>query len=341
MEIIKPKAITKNSTVGIFTPSFPAHVAFRDKYLHGLSELKRIGFNVIEGSLTKKAIDHGYRSGSPQKRADEFMELINNPEVDFLMATIGGNNSSSMLELLNYETIRKERKIITGYSDVTSLHMAIYTQAGLSTFYGPAVVPTFGEWPKVFPESLDSFFHLASQKDISQFELPFFPKWSNHFRDAENGDWKNIAREWNDNSPYPILNAGKVTGKLMIANINTLCCVAGSIYFPDFTDKILLLEQMSVSFANEERMLYQLKNAGVFKQIKGLIIGKPEFLDTAGADFSNDELIQSIIGDVDYPVITGFDCSHTHPMHTLAQDILVEFDTKKKSALTILESAVE
>lgn len=122
MEILKPKAITKNSTVGIFTPSFPAHVAFRDKYLHGLSELKRIGFNVIEGSLTKKAIDNGYRSGSPQERADEFMELINNPEVDFLMATIGGNNSSSMLELLDYNATRKERKIITGYSDVTSLH---------------------------------------------------------------------------------------------------------------------------------------------------------------------------------------------------------------------------
>lgn len=127
----------------------------------------------------------------------------------------------------------------------------------------------------------------------------------------------------------------------MIANINTLCCLAGSKYFPDFTDKILLLEQMGVSFANEERMLYQLKNAGVFNQIKGLIIGKPEFLDTAGAEFSYDELIQSIIGDVDYPVITGFDCSHTHPMHSLAQDLLVEFNTDKIGALTLLESAVD
>jgi hypothetical protein len=120
---------------------------FRAKHLHGISQLKSLGFRVVEGELTAAETHQGYRSGSPEERADEFMALILNPEVKALISTIGGENSASMIPYLDFEAIRTHPKVICGYSDVTSLHLAILAHSGLSTFYGPAVVPSFGEWP--------------------------------------------------------------------------------------------------------------------------------------------------------------------------------------------------
>ncbi|BBH54390.1 S66 family peptidase [Fluviispira sanaruensis] len=342
IKIIKPKKIKLGDTVGIFTPSFPANVTFKEKYLHGISELKRIGFNVIEGDLTRKSINQGYRSGAPQERAQEFMDLIKNSNVDFLMSTIGGYNSSSMLEYLDFEEIRTQRKIIVGYSDVTALHMAILTQAQLSTFYGPAVVPTFGEWPHVLKESFASFFVMGSDSSMINYTLPIFEKWSNHFRDATTHEWKSVDREYFPNAGYKVLSPGVVDGSVVIANLNTLCSLAGTKYFPDLNNKILLIEEQDAPFAEEERSLTQLKIMGIFNIIKGLIIGKAELLNSQGAPFNYDELIMEVVGTKKYPIISHFDCGHTHPMHTMAQMISIKLDASTSDVkIKILESAVE
>ena len=339
--IIKPGRIGKGSTAGIFTPSSPANVLFKDKFEHAVSELERAGFKVKLGELTKKMTHQGYRSGTPLERAREFMGLIEDGGVDFLMSSIGGYNSSSMIPFLDYDLIRKKRKIITGFSDVTSLHMAILTKSKLSTFYGPALIPTFGEWPGVLDESLESFRRMASKDEDSKYELPLFPRWSNHFRDAKTDEWKTTDRKYNKNTSPTVLSEGTSEAPIIAANLNTLCSLAGSEYFPVFNGEILLLEEMQASFDEEERNLTQLKLMGVFDAISGLVVGKPEFLDARGAPFSYEELILEVTGKRDYPVITSFDCGHTHPMHTIPQMAKCLLDTGKKgSMLSILESVV-
>lgn len=341
LNILKPRKISTNSTVGIFTPSGPANVWFREKYLHGIEQLKSVGFKVIEGELTKKCVKQGYRSGSPQERADEFMGLIQNDDVDFLMSTIGGYNSSSILELLDYNIIRSKQKIITGYSDITSLHMAILSQAGLSTIYGPAVVPTFGEWPEVFKESLESFINLSTNNSVDIVELPLFREWSNHFRNAFTDDWKTVPREYVKNEKYSILSSGEVIAPIVIANLNTLCALAGTKYFPDLSGKILLLEEMNAEFDLQERSFSHMKMLGVFDQIVGLIIGKPEVLNDKGAPFNYNDLIHEIVGIRKYPIITQFDCGHTHPMHSLSQNLKIKLSVAESEiSVTILEVAV-
>ncbi|KAB8030951.1 S66 family peptidase [Fluviispira multicolorata] len=341
-KIIKPKRIKIGDTVGIFTPSTPANVLFKEKYLHAISELKRIGFNVIEGDLTKKSVKQGYRSGNPKERAQEFMDLIENQNVDFLMSTIGGYNSSSLIPYLDFDIIKKNRKIITGYSDITSLHMAILTQSNLSTFYGPAVVPTFGEWPHAFSESVESFLTLGTSIHLRNYKQPFFEKWSNHFRNAFTDEWKSVERKYEFNSGYKIISSGVIEAPIIIANLNTLCSLAGTSYFPDFCDNILLIEEECADFAEEERSLTQLKLMGVFENIKGLIVSKPEFLNNKGADFSYEELIMEVVGKRKYPIIYNYDCGHTHPMHTLPQMINIRLEALQNNVnITFLESAVD
>lgn len=340
LKVIKPKAIQEGATAGIFTPSSPAHIWFNDKYQHALTQLIANGFKIVEGNLTKTFCSQGYRTAPPQARAAEIMDLIENTQVDFLIATIGGFNSSSLLPYLDFKKIAAARKIITGYSDITSLHMGILTQANLSTFYGPAVIPTFGEWPQAFPESIASFKALAYGHRTEGNKLPEFKYWSNQFRNALSAEWKSGERQYSINNGVHILTEGNAEGPIIIANLNTLCSLAGTKYFPDLTEKILLIEDEIAPFTEEERALTHLKLLGIFDDIIGLIIGKPEVPETKTEAFTYEDLILEIVGKRNYPIISQFDCGHTHPSHTLAQMLKVRIVAKNNQfVFEFLESA--
>ena len=183
----------------------------------------------------------------------------------------------------------------------------------------------------------------ATISENAEREIQPFPKWSNHFRDWSNGDWKNIPREWNKNKGWKVLNAGTVRGNIVVANLNTLMSAAGTNYFPELDNKVLLIEEMSAPWSKEERSLRQLQLMGVFDKISGLIMGKPEMPNTEGAPFELDELLMEIVGKREYPIISEFDCSHTIPMHTIAEETKIFLQASKEYDVTfkILESFVE
>ncbi len=134
-DLIVPHRLRKGDTIGVFTPSSPAYTANPELFDNGIKNLEAMGFQVKLGRLTAARAHQGYRSASGSERAKEFMELIDDPIVRGLISTIGGANSSSMIPFLDYEKIAAAQKVICGYSDVTSLHMAIHTKAQLQTFW--------------------------------------------------------------------------------------------------------------------------------------------------------------------------------------------------------------
>jgi muramoyltetrapeptide carboxypeptidase len=320
MELLRPPALRQGDTIGIFTPAMPANVVFREKYLHGLGVLRRLGFRVVEGELTKSCATQGYRSGSPQQRAREFMALIVDPEVKALVATMGGFNSASLIPYLDFDAIRAQPKVVCGYSDITSLHLAILALAGVRTFYGPAVVTSFGEWPDVLEETRDSFLQAVCEHRSGRRELTPPKRWSNHFRDASTDAWKTAPRRYEENAGWRSLRRGVACAPIVVANLETLVAAAGTAYFPDLEGKILLIEELNARQSVEERALRQLERTGMFETIAGLIVGKPEFFDRQGAPFGYEELILEIVGPSrPYPIVTNFDCGHTHPMLTIAE----------------------
>lgn len=319
MKILKPRSLKPGATLGVFTPSSPGYVWNEGLFQNGIQNLKRLGFEVKIGNLTSKRSSQGYRSGTPQDRAQEFMDLINDPSVDGLVSTIGGSNSASMIPYLDFDKIRKSQKIICGFSDVTSLHLAVLKLAGLQTIYGPSVMCWFGDWPHGVEES-HQWFLDATMRHMSGVRLIKTPdRWSNHKRRWDNEEWRTIPREWQTNSGWKIQSEGSAEAPILALNLNTLTSAAGTSYWPDFHNKILLLEDMEVSLSRSERALTQLKLAGVFDQIKGLIFGKPEFYNQEGAPFNYEDLIQEIVGARPYPIITNFDCSHCVPMISIPQ----------------------
>ena len=132
------------------------------RYRRGKEYLEAKGFRFLEGSLTGRR--DFYRSGTIRERAEEFNALVRDPNVRCIMAAIGGNNSNSLLPYLEYEGLCKDPKIIVGYSDVTALLLGIYAQTGLTTYYGPAVVASFGEFPPFVDETYTYFTDIVTER---------------------------------------------------------------------------------------------------------------------------------------------------------------------------------
>jgi muramoyltetrapeptide carboxypeptidase len=126
----------------------------------------------------------------------------------------------------------------------------------------------------------------------------------------------------------------------VIANLATLCRNAGTPHFPELGGTILLLEEMDAPLNREEANLRQLHLTGAFEDLAGLIVGKPENFDAQGASFGYDDLIQEVVGRRAYPIISNFDCSHSHPMITLAQRTRVSLFADGEVSVAIKEPMI-
>ncbi|HDR7567360.1 hypothetical protein S3E15_02015 [Bacillus mycoides] len=324
--MILPKALKYGDTIGIYSPSSPVTYTSSKRFERAKLYLEQKGFHILEGSLTGQ-YDY-YRSGSIKERAEELNDLIRNPNVSCIMSTIGGLNSNSLLPYIDYETFQKNPKIMIGYSDTTALLLGIYAKTGIPTFYGPALVPSFGEFEpfvdctyKYFADTLLTNQHLPY--NINQ---PLF--WSDEFINWEE---KTKEKDLRPNNWISVIG-GKATGRIIGGNLNTIQGIWGSPYMPLIQDgDILFIEDSSKDAATIERSFSLLKINGVFDKVSGIILGKHEQFDDCGTNRKPYEILLEVLQNQKLPFLADFDCCHTHPMITLPIGIQVEMDATNKT----------
>lgn len=315
-----------NDSIGVFSPSFPITYLAPKRFERSKIFLKNKGFNIIEGVLTGKY--DFYRSGTIKERANELNSLIRNPKVKCIISTIGGSNSNSILPYIDYEAFIKNPKIIIGYSDVTAILLAIYKKTGISTYYGPALVASFGEFPPFVEKTFENFKAIL----IDNLDFPFQYKksdiWTEEFIDWEIQDREKIALPNN----WITINEGNVTGRLIAGNLNTILGIWGSEYMPEIKkDDILLIEDSLKDIATVEKNFSFLKINGVFDKIGGLILGKHELFKDLGTEKKHYQVLEEIIGKTKIPILSEFDCCHTHPMFTMPIGSTIELDATKQT----------
>lgn len=159
---MKAPGIAMPCTIGVFSSSSPISATVPVRYDRGVAYLESKGFTVVHGQQYRK--QDFYRSGSIQERVEEFNQLLYREDIPILMASIGGNNTNSILPYIDYDYLKAHPKIIIGYSNVTALLLAIYAKTGLVTFYGPAVASSFGELPPFVDETFTAFYELVCGK---------------------------------------------------------------------------------------------------------------------------------------------------------------------------------
>ena len=316
--------LKKGDKIGIFSPSSPASVTAKKRYDRAKAYLENKGFIIVEGELTGKS--EIYRAGTPRERAAELNALLRDPSIKMIMSMIGGTNSNSMLPYLDYAQFARTPKLVVGYSDTTAILLALYAKTGISTFYGPALVPSFGEFPPLVDDTYAYF-----EQYFCDAQVPYTPNLPAMWSD-EAVNWLDYERpkklsknEWHS------IGTGRVEGRLIGGNNNAMYGFIGTPYFPEIrTGDILLIEDTMKSPDVVEKNMAMLKLHGVFHKVSAILLGKHEGYDDHGTGKQPLDILLEQLDDAAIPILSGIDCCHTHPMLPLAigKKIRVDFEHK-------------
>lgn len=322
-------------TIGVFSSSSPVSATVPVRYERGIAYLKSRGYEIVNGSLYRK--QDSYRSGTIQERAQEFNQLLYNEKVHILMASIGGNNTNSILPYIDYEYLKKHPKIIIGYSDTTALLLAVYVKTGLVTFYGPAAASSFGELPPFVDWTFKYFESMIKSEIICPYDYQMPEFWTD---EVIKWDEQNRSKEQYKND-WICVKPGVCQGRLIGGNLNTMEGFFGTKYMPEIKKgDILFIEDSLKDACTIERSFSLLKLAGVLDRVSGIILGKHEKFDDNGTGRKPYEILQEVLGETEIPILAEFDCCHTHPMFTLPIGCQVKLDAEKKR-VSLLESPLE
>lgn len=323
--------LQRGDKIGFFSPSSPITAIVPTRFERAKEFLKEKGYILVEGTQTGKS--DFYRSGTIEERAKELNILLRDPEIKCIISTIGGLNSNSLLPYIDYEAFKKNPKIIIGYSDVTAILLGIYAKTGITTFYGPALVASFGEFPPFVEETFSYFEDILIKKSNLpyQYKKPEF--WTDEMIDWKQQDRSKILLK----NEWITLKEGKVTGRVIGGNLSTIMGFWGSQYMPEIKKgDILFIEDSLKTAAIAERNFSFLKVNGILDKVGGIIIGKHEKFDTQGTGRKYYEIFQEVAGELEIPILAEFDCCHTHPMFTLPLGATIELDTINQK-VTLLE----
>lgn len=302
------KKLKKGDTIGIIAP---ASCTTYEKVLEAKKNIEDMGYQVILGECTKKQW-YSY-AGTDEERAEEINSFFDDKSIDAIICMRGGYGSNRLIELLDFEVIKRNPKIFVGYSDITTLHIALNEKANLITFHGPMAVSNFtGNYNR---DTYENFIEILSNS-----------------RDKQS--IKNITKE------LKVLNEGRAKGKLVGGNLATLIATLGTEYDLDYNGKILFLEDVGEKTYKIDRFLNQLKKHGVFEKIEGLVLGDfKNCIQDSEKDMTLLEVFQNYFKELKKPVIYNFESGHSEPMLTLPLGAICEIDTYNKE-LKVLERAV-
>ncbi|MCB2299039.1 S66 family peptidase [Clostridium tagluense] len=324
--------LKKGDLIGIFSPSSPITYTCPKRFERSKKYLENKGFKIVEGKLTGKC--DFYRSGSIKERADELNSLIRNPNIKCIMATIGGMNSNSILPYIDYEAFKRNPKIIIGYSDVTAILLGIYAKTGINTYYGPALVASFGELSPFVDWTYNYFKEITVDEIKFPYDLEIPEYWTDECINWETQDRSKEKRE----NQWITVYGGAVKGRVIGGNLNTIQGIWGSEYMPAIEEgDILFIEDSLKDAATIERSFSFLEVNGIFDKISGIILGKHELFDDLKTGRKPYEILLEVLGDRKIPFIADFDCCHTHPMMTLPIGSEIELDATNKKVTIIAE----
>lgn len=248
------------------------------------------------------------------------------------MSFWGGFNTHQVLEYLDYDLIKKNPKVLIGYSDTTNLLSAITHKSGLITFNGPAVI-TFAK-PVVPDETIVCFRNLIMSNE-SHYTYSFSTSYS------DNQWWIEDKMEFTSNAGLRTFRKGKAEGQIVGGNIGTLLLLAGTPYWPQMKGKILFIEDDEAENPKTlDRYFTQLRQMGVYNQINGMVIGRfPRCVGLHEKDSLN-MILEDALKGYKFPVITEFDMGHTDPIMTIPIGAKVSIDASKKS-ISLLENVTK
>ncbi len=305
---LKAKRLKGGDTIAITSP---AGAVWDDAQVEKFSGiLKGFGFNVVLGNTLK--VKTGYFSGTDEERAKELNGYFADKNIKGIFCMKGGWGCARILDKLDYKSISQNPKVLIGFSDITTLLNAIYVKTGLITFHGPVGNSGWNDWTSSVFKSV-----------IMNGEQTVFPVGPN------------------EEDKIITINKGSATGILVGGNLTVVSSLIGSGYLPDWKGKVLFLEETKEEPYRIDRMLTQLKLAGVLKQLNGIAIGK--FVKCEAEEphkaFTFMQVFEQHFKQLSIPVFYGLMTGHIENKLTLPVGAEVKMNAET-GVLTLAEAAV-
>lgn len=305
-----PRPLKPGMTIALVAPSGAPR---SEEVLPRAAEFwKRQGYRVVTGeSCTAR---HGYLAGPDELRAKDLNRFFADDSVDAIFCLRGGYGAARILPLLDYACIRRYPKIFVGFSDITALHSALNRYGRLVTFHGPNA-------------------DLALDMECSSFSLASLMTALTR----ESG----YTLQNPDGYPRVALQGGRAVGEITGGNLTVLAHSLGTPWAPEFSGRILFLEDIHEPTYRVDETLMNLKHAGAFEQCAGILLG--EFTDCQTEDpafgLSLEDILTEIGFPKDKPVLRGIRAGHCTPKLTIPLGVMAEMDADAQT-VRLLNGAV-
>lgn len=313
--LLKPPALPKGGTVGLVAPASPLNDSLTRAAVQNL-EKRGYRVKVSPESRGRK----GYLAGDDEARASALNALVADPSVDAILCLRGGYGSPRLLDRIDYEAFRAHPKILVGYSDITGLLLAVHRRSRVVVFHGPMGK----EWSVgrgLSPWS-EKYFWPALAPESALFE-----------------DWGG-ERAPGMKSPTTIV-PGIAEGTLVGGNLSVLCSTVGTPYEIDAAGAVLFIEEVSEKNFRIDRLLNQLRLAGILARAKGILLGGFTGCDVRDpeGDIPLAQVFEDYFRPLGIPVLADYPAGHLPDQAMLPLGIRVRLDAGAKK-LTLLEPPV-
>ena len=218
-------------------------------------------------------------AGTDKVRAEDFQQMLDNPEIKVIFSARGGYGSSRLLDAIDFSTFQQHPKWVVGFSDITAVHCHIHTLN---------IESLHATMPKLFLQE-------GGEESLETLKKILF---------GENLDYKI--------KPHPMNRLGYAEGQLIGGNLALLSHIIGSKSDVDYDGKILFLEDVNEYLYNIDRMMIQLKRSGKLKNLAGLIVGSFSDCQDNEVPFGKtaNEIIEEAVSAYDFPVCYAFPVGH-------------------------------
>jgi muramoyltetrapeptide carboxypeptidase len=310
MKALKPPKLKRGDVLGIVAPSSPPRT--QEAVERGISYLEKLGYRVeVSGNIFSR---YGYLAGRDNVRASELNAMFANKFVKAIFVARGGYGLHRILSQINFSLIKKNPKIVVGYSDVTALQLALWKKCKLVSLSAPLVVE-FDETLQGTTEEI--FWHILTSTTIS-----------------------NIRYEVNGNMEMRKQRNPTVRGTLLGGNLSLLSTLCGTPFFPSFDKCIFFTEDVDESPYRIDRMLQHLKLANVFRRAKGIVFGDFSSCEKNESNsLSLPQIFADVFSDVSAPRFSGLRYGHINAMYPIPLGIAAQIHARKNT-LNLVESVV-
>ena len=306
-QLVKPPALRPGDTIGIVAPASNVRQADLEA---GCAALRHAGYNTFYlDSILERDL---YFAGTAGRRLRELEEMFEREDVRAILCARGGYGANYLLQGLDRERIANYPKIFVGYSDVTAL-LTHFVDSGLVAFHGPMAAK---DWAHDDGVNLESW--IAALTQTGPWDVPI-------------------------NDAVTALAEGEAEGCLYGGCLSILVASLGTAYEIKTDDTILFVEDIGAKPYQIDRMLMQLKLAGKFDNVRGLIFGEMiDCIQAANQDYTLQEVIMRIVRELNIPVAYGLKSGHvTSNNITLPLGVKAKLRVEKENvSIKVLESAV-